>query len=592
MRKLLFILFIPILNYGQEVVPTWHTSDIALPTQNYVTYDGAQAGDNVSDVRQYYTYSGAVTFSEAVADADFEVSAAGMISVSAGASLSPEKWHLYYVNATSGADVELVTCKIRIVGEDSCVFIDPDWSGTESGTRSEPYNSWRDFSIEAFTYYFQKRGTTFSNSIGINRCCNYMEDSTIFGPYGTGARPIVDVSGTTYEGIYIGHEDTCVRVYDYQFVDGKNNMADGYAYDFWYVRCSGSGLSTNNAHFYSYPSKGLYIESCDIDGSSSTNQIGFKITSEDVEAWNLYSHDEDYISFSLGPRHLEYPDDLYFNYIYSDGAGTSALEFQGKNIHVNHALLNNPSYAGLWINALETQDDSASNCDLENFIIMGAGLPGYYGAITLHSSSFTGYMDDIVIKDGFIYDSDYRSIWMREEYLSNILFINVVVDTNDSYTGLQMDGEIASCDSVALINCVFRNISDDDVYINDAQAELTIANSMLTGTLDRDNGTVNLYSSVIEAVQGTISDSSNVTVNPNTSAFEDYDNGNFYPITGSSLINSGSATLYIYDIAGTERDNPDRGIYEYTPSPTTDTVYFDETRTLINRRIPGWVIIE
>lgn len=44
------------------------------------------------------------------------------------------------------------------------IYIDPDYSGVESGTFAQPYNSWRDFTISAGNDYRQKAGTDWSTS--------------------------------------------------------------------------------------------------------------------------------------------------------------------------------------------------------------------------------------------------------------------------------------------------------------------------------------------------------------------------------------------------------------------------------------------
>lgn len=65
------------------------------------------------------------------------------------------------------------------------VYIDPTYSGIETGSIDEPFNSWNDIDVQENTAYLIKSGTTLEGGISINANNNYI------GKYGTGERPIV-----------------------------------------------------------------------------------------------------------------------------------------------------------------------------------------------------------------------------------------------------------------------------------------------------------------------------------------------------------------------------------------------------------------
>lgn len=70
------------------------------------------------------------------------------------------------------------------------VYIDPDWSGAENGTESEPFNDWdNDITFADNTTYLQKRGTEITNNSDI---LIEQKDGVSLGAYGEGARPIIN----------------------------------------------------------------------------------------------------------------------------------------------------------------------------------------------------------------------------------------------------------------------------------------------------------------------------------------------------------------------------------------------------------------
>jgi len=75
------------------------------------------------------------------------------------------------------------------------VYIDPAYSGAESGTMEQPYNAWTDVAIASGNTYLQKRGTTYSSATQIY--INGKNNVTI-GAYGAGNRPVFSYTGGGY----------------------------------------------------------------------------------------------------------------------------------------------------------------------------------------------------------------------------------------------------------------------------------------------------------------------------------------------------------------------------------------------------------
>jgi len=94
------------------------------------------------------------------------------------------------------------------------IYIDPTWTGCESGTISCPYNSWTDVSWQSNTAYLQKRGT--SQTTNAQFSIPSSVSNIYIGPYGIGARPIligtnsgtffnIESQNTLFRDIHIQH---------------------------------------------------------------------------------------------------------------------------------------------------------------------------------------------------------------------------------------------------------------------------------------------------------------------------------------------------------------------------------------------------
>lgn len=93
---------------------------------------------------------------------------------------------------------ELDTLKIRVKENSYCRFIDYSYEGTESGTRTQPYNDRSDFTVVAGYGYFFKRGTTkLQGQKTVTACVATATNPTVIGAYGTGKNPVTDHTGIT-----------------------------------------------------------------------------------------------------------------------------------------------------------------------------------------------------------------------------------------------------------------------------------------------------------------------------------------------------------------------------------------------------------
>lgn len=133
------------------------------------------------------------------------------------------------------------------------IYIDPDNHGTQNGTITYPYDSWRDFTLTSGNTYLQKAGTLAYLPTGLYINCglylNNLDDVTL-GSYGSGALPILKHinNGSNYT-IYI--------------TGSENIIIDGFDFD-GYIERNGVGVGIFGRTGYTRMSKNITIQNCDI----------------------------------------------------------------------------------------------------------------------------------------------------------------------------------------------------------------------------------------------------------------------------------------------------------------------------------------
>lgn len=78
-------------------------------------------------------------------------------------------------------------------------YIDPTYEGTSTGSISQPYKSWFDFTVQNNNTYLQKRGTFFRSSSYIYKT---NPSGITFGSYGSGERPYILFTGDDMSFFY------------------------------------------------------------------------------------------------------------------------------------------------------------------------------------------------------------------------------------------------------------------------------------------------------------------------------------------------------------------------------------------------------
>lgn len=390
MNKLIYILlFVPVFCFGQF---NDNRSDISYNWQKLLTFDGASNNDSIGKFYACYSYDtiGNITFSLDSASNAYGITAStGMLYVADNTYLTWGYDTIKVQVCDDGASCGIYYGFIRVKDEDSCVFVDPDWSGTESGTLSEPYNAWSD--IVSFTpsyCYMQKRGTSTSSHVVLNAIIATASSPTLVGAYSTGTIPIiteVSSAGGVYFGSFSGTGCQYVEVYDFYFYNNDpysgvyiDATSDAYSIEVWGCKAHGCG---NNAGFYTRGdyeddvrdlSYGFY--NCE-SSNNGTNIHGFKVN-RSVDVINCYSHDNDNSGISCAIGTLD-----TVMYCYSHSNVASGIELQGDSILVEKNVVYNNGLGGINMDAEAYWED----CIIRSNIVFGQrdqGI-GLYDAINI-----------------------------------------------------------------------------------------------------------------------------------------------------------------------------------------------------------------
>jgi hypothetical protein len=194
---------IPDCGTGLESREFFHDQSFLIP-ENVVLND--YVGEKI--ISPNHEPSGAVTF-EVIGGTGlgrFSINSnTGIITVSdiSGINNGPSSYTLQLrATDTVYEDTATVTIDVLDVDSGNVVFIDPSYSGTSTGSRSQPHKSWDDITWTSGVTYLQKRGTTYTRSSETL----YIGSGVTMGAYGQGLRPIMSFTrGSATGNIYAFH---------------------------------------------------------------------------------------------------------------------------------------------------------------------------------------------------------------------------------------------------------------------------------------------------------------------------------------------------------------------------------------------------
>jgi len=454
---------------------------------------------------------------------------------------------------------------------DSIVYINPDFSGVEQGTKSNPYNDWdNDITFNSNTAYLQKRGTTITNT---SEMLVQGKDNVKIGAYGAGTtKPIIN--NIIGEGIVKLHYSSGCLVDSIEFTgDIEESIFGVYISGFWQAGSNSSynntitncimhdmyngirsmpystsndTLTVNNCEIYDIHNDGIFVQQADCTNVRNSNIYRINM------GWHLVpgAHGNDLLStgdciqFALGMPRWSVKNTIMdrrytgnkFCFIYNTGGAltTGRGLLEDNTFYPPKDTTGGDGGAAIFLKW-------ANNVTFRNNITIGEGYPGGDDS---HVSTLSSSNVDTIAYYG-----------------------NLFKNTHNFNVG-------AGVTLLDLVNNTFANTVDfggEKIIISDAPA-IYKNNVIAIRTADIpyqwNSGVVSTTNHLIEGSSATW------TTNPSFVSTSD-----FNLLVGSTLVNNGTNDANItIDLGGTARPQDgtmDIGAYEYTPvgggSPVTGT---------------------
>ncbi len=398
------------------------------------------------------------------------------------------------------------------------IYIDPNFSGTEKGTQSEPYKSVfsTGFSWNKKNAYLFKRGT----SQKISEQIKFAQDSIVIGAYGTGSLPFLEfnVLNTSLEVSGTGTiiNDISVRAKMDLKAHGIGLSGDYVIINNCKIRGGHKGLIGGN-------SLHLKIQNCDIGGNIYD---GIYVDGTDtVTIYNTYVHDQVLLDDLSNQGSIDNIQIENAKMVYIDKVKSDHSNFPGKycliinksdSVSINNSIFVGHDGNGAIYPGTSSKGWSITNCWFEK---------GYYGIqnntkLRIYGCVFRGQLENAIYEGG-------------DKWIYNCTFI----DQNNAIRN--WSGKVKE-----MQNCIFYNF-----------------NSTIAGLSETVTNNCFFDPSATKYTKGT----NYITSDPQ---FADFANHNFTLKSSSPCINQGVDNPKILkDILGNTRPNGtklDYGAYEYS----------------------------
>lgn len=183
------------------------------------------------------------------------------------------------------------------------IYIDPTYSGTESGTEAQPYNSFSDFTITSGRAYLFKRGTTttITSRIDLTSATN----NIVFGAYSTGSTPIITTSSDINMFYIVGSADITVRDLDIRNPSyGANTTTSFQVTGGIRLDVYNCNIQYQQQAFRTGSGASLRVIDCEIQNIYSDGFICYSTTYLEVGWCNIHDINEAYY---VNENYTEYP---------------------------------------------------------------------------------------------------------------------------------------------------------------------------------------------------------------------------------------------------------------------------------------------
>lgn len=439
------------------------------------------------------------------------------------------------------------------------VYIDPTYSGsTQNGSMSNPYKSWKNFTINSGNTYLQKAGTTYNTTTPITISG---KTNVIIGAYGTGAKPKIVTSGTGTHIINISSSSNVVVKDIEVFTTGKwtsaiiiqgsnagNNVIDNTVLrkTEWGIRVltTAGGNKIMRSTINDIGDDGIYIK------DASSIEIGF-CTIFDINKKYLINTDQ---AYSAG-----------------DGIQIASVNNMVFNIHdniIDHSSMGNKFAIIAWGN-------NYSGIIERNTIIGNASkvVSGIYLSPT--TKTVTIRYNNIKNSNYGIYnyskaDVYYNIFSNNKTGIQTMAGYSLNARNNVFYNNTATAVSSATNTSTTLRNNIF-NISNSGKAIKTSGTVSSNNNLFNTQT----SGFINSHSTLTAWRSASGNDKASLVGNP---GFVNPGNQDFHVVSTSVTINKGANVSLIKDYFGGTvpmSGAPDIGIHEFRTGKSGEIVYGD-----------------
>ena len=524
---------------------------------------------------------------------------------------------------------ELDTAQIWVKENSYCKFFDFQYSGTESGTRDEPYNDLDDICTnDSLTWgyrgygLFCKRGTYATNEYTIlNHHIASQEHPTIIAAYGTGSKPEFVGTSTNF-GWYIGDQTGSTsnpETTKSEWVYFYDIYMRGYAYSSWYTRRKSDHIGwfncsqTNCQRTQDLESSFVIISTFPDGGSLEDSTLVY-----DFEVINFYSDtvgydnssgsaEISYMKIGVGPTKIT---NCFFGAGKTDYASNSGYLLRltaGSGSEVKHCYFENSNNVdgsdNVAVIQLRQHDAIIEDCIIQgmvngiNVTVPNASYPYTFpDSVTIKNCHFTGQSKNSI----YFYSGTSGLNQSRGSIFENNIFDSPqgITTRHVNYTarynlfiggtgkGIQMIADGTSNNIPTLYYNVFYGYSDDILEFTYSTA-CYIYNNVFDGTLDFQGSGEVVRNNYFQSISSAAAESNNIDIDTINTAlhFVDYA-GHDYHLRSTAI----SAIDQGYDWGQTEDfednlksgDEWDIGAYEYNYLQRNFILNGSEVNTLRN----------
>ncbi|MGV8162328.1 MAG: choice-of-anchor Q domain-containing protein [Candidatus Nanoarchaeia archaeon] len=454
------------------------------------------------------------------------------------------------------------------LSESNIIYVDPTFVGVESGTITNPFNSWTDFVMQNNMVYLQKRGTVYTSSttISINDLSNIS-----LGAYDVGAKPKFMYTGAS----------NAVKFHKTNFVSLNNWEIEGNSNAVSLVRVNGTqsllGVDSNNNSIIN-----CTLHEAHASGSNGFGVVGWFTTGLKVLGTSISN-------VGLDGMYLHHTPNAEIGFCNITLINMKSLidPDPGQDVASGDGIHFNSDYDGFYVhdNIIDRDDGTEYKFCLifhDSSKVYGHLATGSIERNTfiardpnIYSNVYIVNGDDFLIKDNkFV--GGFEGLWLNGGQCNNMRVYNNIFEGLSKGVGTHTD-EYGYPSGTEVYNNVFYGMGSNHIeirtgHIIDVKNNIHMrqADSALayvgSGSWSLSN---NLFS--VSGMSGTPGVGNNSVIgNP---LFVDAVNGDFNLQSGSPAINAGIDVGILFDHEGVsipQGSAPDIGAYEYAQDNSSE----------------------